>query len=601
MPVATTYPGVYIQELPSGVHTITGVATSITAFVGRAASGPTDEAVAIKSYADYERHFGGLSLVSPMSFAVRDFYLNGGSQAIIVRLYQSTFADAATRDKAAKAAADTAAAAAGADAAAALTAVKAKAATFPADPEKSAAAAVLTAATAAAAPAGATLKDVQAAATAAANQAAPRSGALINANGLQLQASSAGAWGNLLRARIDKQGKDPNLFNLSVRDGNTGNVETYLNLSIDPANARAVGTVLKNESTLVLLAAAPLAKPTPHDDPLPGKGVWDDIKDSTAKQTYSWVQDADRADNGGWLTNANFTAAGKFDAKQGLYALRKADLFNLLCIPPFLDSASIDYTLVDDVTAFCAARRAIFVIDAPVTWDTQPKAVKGIASDAGSPSSYAAIYFPRLAQPNPLRSNQVENFVPSGAVAGVIASTDAERGVWKAPAGIGASLAGVPQLSVPLTDLENGDLNQLGVNCLRSFPAAGRVVWGARTRFGDDRRADQWKYLPVRRTALFIEESLYRGTWWIVFEPNDEPLWAQIRLNIGSFMQGLFRQGAFQGATPAQAYFVKCDSETTTQNDINNGVVNIVVGFAPLKPAEFVVIQIQQIAGQIQI
>ena len=153
---------------------------------------------------------------------------------------------------------------------------------------------------------------------------------------------------------------------------------------------------------------------------------------------------------------------------------------------------------------------------------------------------------------------------------------------------------------MPLTDAENGELNPLGVNCLRTFPAAGRVVWGARTLQGDDRLASEWKYVPVRRTALFIEESLYRGTQWVVFEPNDEPLWAQIRLNVGAFMQNLFRQGAFQGKTPAEAYFVKCDKETTTQNDINLGIVNIVVGFAPLKPAEFVVIKLQQIAGQIQ-
>jgi phage tail sheath protein FI len=126
------------------------------------------------------------------------------------------------------------------------------------------------------------------------------------------------------------------------------------------------------------------------------------------------------------------------------------------------------------------------------------------------------------------------------------------------------------------------------------------VVWGARTLRGADQLADEWKYVPVRRTALFIEESLYRGTQWIVFEPNDEPLWAQIRLNVGAFMNSLFRQGAFQGITPKDAYFVKCDKETTTQNDIDRGIVNIIVGFAPLKPAEFVVIKLQQIAGQIQ-
>ena len=145
-----------------------------------------------------------------------------------------------------------------------------------------------------------------------------------------------------------------------------------------------------------------------------------------------------------------------------------------------------------------------------------------------------------------------------------------------------------------MTDEENGDLNKLGINCLRTF-FGGPVVWGARTLRGDDRFADEWKYIPVRRTALYIEESLYRGTQWVVFEPNDEKLWAQIRLNIGAFMQDLFVKGAFQGTDPKKAYFVKCDSETTTQTDIDRGIVNIVVGFAPLKPAEFVVIKIQQI------
>jgi phage tail sheath protein FI len=152
-----------------------------------------------------------------------------------------------------------------------------------------------------------------------------------------------------------------------------------------------------------------------------------------------------------------------------------------------------------------------------------------------------------------------------------------------------------------LTDPENGALNPLGLNCLRIFPIYGSIAWGARTLVGSDAEGNEWKYVPVRRTALFLEESLYRGTQWVVFEPNDEPLWAQIRLNIGAFMHGLFRQGAFQGQTPRDAYFVKCDKETTTQADINLGIVNILVGFAPLKPAEFVVIKIQQMAGQIEV
>jgi phage tail sheath protein FI len=195
---------------------------------------------------------------------------------------------------------------------------------------------------------------------------------------------------------------------------------------------------------------------------------------------------------------------------------------------------------------------------------------------------------------------EIDTFVACGLIAGVMARTDAQRGVWKAPAGIDASLNGVVGLQVEMTDAENGLLNPLGINCLRTFSVFGRVVWGARTLRGADAAADEYKYLPVRRVALFLEESLYRGLKWVVFEPNDEPLWAQIRLNVGAFMQNLFRQGPFQGSSPREAYFVKCDKETTTQNDINLGTVNIVVGFAPLKPAEFVVIKIQQMAGQIQ-
>jgi hypothetical protein len=215
-------------------------------------------------------------------------------------------------------------------------------------------------------------------------------------------------------------------------------------------------------------------------------------------------------------------------------------------------------------------------------------------------SNYSALYFPHLELVDPL-SGRLRTFPPSGAVAGIMARTDSERGVWKAPAGTEARLSGTRALTVPMTDPENGLVNPLGVNCLRSFPVIGPVVWGARTMEGADALASQWKYVPVRRLALMLEESLYRGTKWVVFEPNDEPLWAQIRLNVGAFLHSLFERGAFQGVSSREAYFVKCDKDTTTQNDINNGVVNVLVGFAPLKPAEFVVIKIEQLAGQIEV
>ena len=299
----------------------------------------------------------------------------------------------------------------------------------------------------------------------------------------------------------------------------------------------------------------------------------------------------------------DFTPANAEQNKKGLYALEQADLFNLLCVPPYLSSVDVDVSLISDVAAYCERRRAMLLVDASSGWKDKTTAKNSFTDTAndnvGTRSKNAALFFPRLRQPNPLRNNQIEDFAPCGAVAGIFARTDTQRGVWKAPAGLAATLVGVPQLSVSLTDAENGELNPLGVNCLRTMPAAGRVVWGARTLQGDDRLASEWKYIPVRRTALFIEESLYRGTQWVVFEPNDEGLWAQIRLNVGAFMNNLFRQGAFQGTTPREAYFVKCDRETTTQNDTNLGIVNIVVGFAPLKPAEFVIIKLQQMAGQI--
>jgi len=254
--------------------------------------------------------------------------------------------------------------------------------------------------------------------------------------------------------------------------------------------------------------------------------------------------------------------------------------------------------LITNAATLCESRRAMLLVDPPSSWSTIAKAQAGVSA-LGTNSTNAAVFFPRIMEADPLQNNSINPFVPSGAVAGIFSRTDAQRGVWKAPAGLDATLVGVSQMTLGMTDLENGELNPHGINCLRTLPAAGNVVWGSRTLKGDDRLASEWKYIPVRRTALFLEESLYRGTQWVVFEPNDEPLWAQIRLNVGAFMHNLFRQGAFQGKTPTQAYLVKCDSETTTQNDINLGVVNIVVGFAPLKPAEFVILQIQQLAGQV--
>ena len=502
MPITPTYPGVYIEEVPSGVRTITGVATSITAFVGRALRGPEDEPVRIASYGDYERIFGGLWVPSTMSYAVQQYYQNGGADAIIVRVTEDTAAAATVS----------------------LTATTS-------DP-------------------------------------------------LVLDASSTGTWGNMLLASVDYVTRDPTdttLFNLTIEDTGTGNTESFLNVSIDPASSRLVTLVLAQESALAKVdetAAFPTARPDVVSDSAFSGGT-----------------------NGAEITDADIL--GSQANKTGIYALEDADLFNLLCIPPRdRDEASFPLAVgtLETALLYCKDRRAMLVADPPPTWNTAADVdlAETVAHDEN-----AVIYFPRLRSPDPNLENRLVEFVPCGAVAGIMSRTDAARGVWKAPAGIETTLNNVPELSYKLTDAENGTLNPIGVNCLRSFPVIGRVVWGSRTLEGADRLASEWKYLPVRRLALFLEESLFRGTQWVVFEPNDEPLWAQIRLNLGAFMQSLFVQGAFQGTTPQEAYFVKCDKETTTQNDINLGIVNIVVGFAPLKPAEFVIIKLQQIAGQV--
>ncbi len=503
MPATLTYPGVYIEEVPSGVRTIVGAATSITAFIGRTPRGFVNDAVTINSYGDFERIFGGLNADYSLSYAVKDFYLNGGSQAIIVRLFKPKEGD------------------------------------------------------------GVASLDIS----------------------IKLKAANPGSWGNNLEIKVDHDVAEgvaekyglvkTDLFNLTVNDKATGAIEEFRNLTVKKS-PRRVDLVLENESKLVRIEAGSLPEVIP--DEIEQKKLANG-SDSEPLGTLDYK--ANEAE------------------KKGIYALEKADIFNLLCIPPDIIDSDTAADVYASAAIYCEKRRAMLIVDPPSSWTSKDKARDGVAS-VGTNSKNAALFFPRLRQPNPLRGNQMESFVPCGAVAGVIARTDTQRGIWKAPAGLDTTLVGVPQLSVSLTDMENGELNPKGINCLRSMPAAGRIIWGARTLQGDDRLSSEWKYIPVRRVALYIEESLYRGTQWVVFEPNDEPLWAQIRLNVGSFMHGLFRQGAFQGASPKEAYFVKCDKETTIQDDINKGIVNIMVGFAPLKPAEFVVIKIQQMAGEIQ-
>lgn len=539
MPITPTYPGVYIEEVPSGVRTITGVATSITAFIGRALDGPVNTPTPIFSFADYERLFGGLWVESTMSYAVRDFYLNGGNQALIIRLQNG-----------------------------------ASRATI-------------------------TLPSVD---------SPPDS--------LELEAAYYGSWGGKLKASVNHKTKDADeaapdkkLFNLIVsEDKEGGRREVFLNVSVDANDPRYVPRVLEQSSQLVQVSKDSITGTWKVPGSRPASTLLLASPPTSPPKEKDYPVSATGGGDGSALTTNDYL--GSENDKEGIYALEKADLFNLLCIPPPTRSSDTNATVYQEAMKYCENRRAVLIVDSPIAWGTPPEAAARNASDSsnglsslglsGVASRNAALYFPRVKESDPLQDGQLDTFAPCGIIAGVMARTDTQRGVWKAPAGLDAAMNGIQGLQANLTDDENGLLNPLGINCLRVFPVNGRVVWGARTLRGADQLADEYKYVSVRRTALYIEESLYRGTQWVVFEPNDEPLWAQIRMNVGAFMHNLFRQGAFQGSSPREAYLVKCDKDTTTQNDIDRGIVNILVGFAPLKPAEFVIIKIQQLAGQVE-
>lgn len=525
MPPTPTHPRVYVEEESSGVRTITGVATAVTAFVGRAPRGPIDSdaesPVRLTSYADYERRFGGLSNDSPLSFALFQYFNNGGSDALVVRVHNGAMPARSPNDDAT----------------------------------------------------------------------------------WQFQAANPGEWGNALRVRIDydvpeavvRANAAGTMFNLRVKDLATLQAESFPNLSSTVGHPRFVSDVLAQQSSLLRGRGGRDARPDASDvpDPLP-----DDLFADASSMALAAGTDGDA------ISAGQFTGAGLRQARRGLYALEKADLFNLLVLPPFsdgpTDAADVDSATWSAAIAYATERRAMVLVDPPFHdrgWraidDLTPEAINGVAGR----SANAALFFPRIRAANPLRENRLEPYAPAGAVAGVIARTDGQRGVWKSAGGVSATLIGVPALEVAVTDRGNALVNPLGVNCLRMFPNAGAVVWGSRTLLGTDSLASEWKYLAVRRTALFLEESLYRGTRWVVFEPNGEPLWAQIRRHVGAFLHQLFRDGAFQGATPSKAYFVRCDASTTTPTDIDAGIVNILVGFAPLKPAEFVLLRLQQRAG----
>ncbi|MFZ3168360.1 MAG: phage tail sheath C-terminal domain-containing protein [Candidatus Methanoperedens sp.] len=754
MPIKPTYPGVYIQEIPSGVRTIVGVSTSVTAFVGSAESGPINKAIHILSYSDFERRFGGLANDSEMSYAVRQFFSNGGNDAWVVRVAKNataatktlqnsngqdvlkitaldegktsneievrvdyktgnpastfnlavgdeTYLDLSMNSNDPRYAEDIIndvsrlvivervadlsglgtgtsisgeigdvntlldanhnqlrvsvnglppisvqidlpADISGADAIARLallctalqTKVRAAAngetaiSAFTCAPNADNNRIVMTSGEAGEASSMRVLAGIR-------NDAVGRL-KLGTVNGGQetdavsvIRPVEAPDHGTLTSGVLT----DADLTGPPVLPS-AGNRSFYISIDgygpdiVDIGTAPAAGTTLQEKlqdiaariqtkvralkasnpsylnftctvaaSKLILASGSRGAGSTVMVNEVTGDGLAAGLKllsDATITQPDNLMLQGGNEESFTDAEAYNIYIGNRAD-REGIYALESVDIFNLLCLSGVTDSG-----ILADTDSYCQERRAFMIIDAPHDTKKPSDMVTVISGTALPKSDHAAVYYPWIKIADPLKGGKLRSCPPSGTVAGLYARTDSARGVWKAPAGIDATLVGVQEIEYLLTDMENGTLNPLGVNCIRIFPVFGAVAWGARTLRGADQMTSEYKYIPVRRLALYIEESLYRGTQWVVFEPNDEPLWAQIRLNIGAFMQSLFRQGAFQGKTPQEAYFVKCDKETTTQDDINKGIVNIVVGFAPLKPAEFVIIKIQQIAGQIQ-
>lgn len=552
MPAQPSHPGVYIQEMASGVRSIVGASTSAAAFVDVFERGPVDHPVRVSSMSEFDHIFGGLDERSEASYGASQFFLNGGATAWIVRL----------------------------------------------DPD------------------GATTS-------------------AIALHGLDFEASSPGVWGDSIQVAVTEESdQKTNEKTLSVAVHETGRhgdqdiivrSEFYPQLSLD-SGPRRLSDVINHESELVRVGLATenaaRSKSNQRENPQSGKRPFRASHvNNLGADASKKPNDADDGNNapksddnpfvfvsltGGDDGLGNDRAAAlevvkelmsKPDDGTGMYALRNMapEIFNLLCLPATAFMATDDRTeILTNAATFCELHRAFFVVDSPV--DIEPDDFEEqVAEQLDNLSANAAVWYPTLVIPDPINNDRPRDVASSGTMAGVIARTDTERGVWKAPAGADAMLRGAkPQFG--MTDTQNSALNELGFNCLRSFPIYGDISWGARTLKGADASASEWKYVPVRRTALHIENSVFAGTEWAVFEPNDEPLWAQLRLSVGTFMHDLYQQGAFAGEAASDAYFVRCDRTTTTQSDIDNGIVNIMVGFAPLKPAEFVIVNIEQIA-----
>ena len=542
-------PGLYTKGVSGGPRIIGGVGTSVTAFVGRFANGPLGTPITVLDYADAVSIFGGIVADSPVTYALRDFFDNGGSQALVVRQYRAPSS-------------------------------KPSAGARPA-------------------------------------AVAPGTGWAC-VGGVVFVGSSPGVWGNNLQVTVAQS--DPNaaaayaplgllpadLFDLTIRYWPTPSqsasylTETIPCVTVKPG-ARRIDLVLEQRSQFLRLAydTFPTALSAgATDTPSAVASAEAALLGTPAQSTSNVFVDGADSDP---LQYADYTD----DTKGYKAVLGQGGVFNILVLPPDNFTQYVDTRLLSDAASFCQSNLAFYIVepfanpapdDGSITPWTELAARGNISAiDISSlgvtelASAFAAIYFPPATFPG-----RPSPYPLSGILAGIYATTDADRGVWKAPAGLSAIIPGASGLTVSLNGSDRDFLDAQGINVFRDIPNVGTVVWGDRTMNGADILGSDYKYIPVRRLANYIAASVSNGIQWAVFEPNDETLWASLRQVTITFMTDLFNQGAFAGNTPQDAWFVHVDATTTTPVDQAAGIVNVVVGFSPIQPARFLVLYVQQ-------
>lgn len=643
-----TFPGVYIREIPSGSRSIAGASTSIAAFVGGFARGPVNTPVRMFSLADFENNFGGLDDSHPASFAVSQFYINGGGTAYAVRV--SNGADAASMtvqdfDNAAVSLRATAGRMIGTDPVPNPgewgNALRIDVDYRCADPatqfnmvisevrlQDGIAQAVRTEVFR-------NLTMVAGPANAIAVVNAGSALVMLDQGGVDRPGATGFHSGDLSGIDWSLAASSIAASDITV-DFGTGPIAVNGVAIVAPTTLTAVAGVLQTAIRAALPADRLFAQATVtvagtrlriapgRNSPDYAPGTIVAIAASAGTLFATLLLDtaaavdpaianveqyfAEAAAPLGLISLAApgtdgialdaATLRGNRGTRSGFYALDDVDAFNMLSIPEASElplGATDQAAVMAPALAYVIEKRAMLFIDPLPGTDTLEEAEAWLddIADAGLRSPNSVAYYPPLRVSDPTNGGRLREIAPSGTMAGIWARTDGETGVWKAPAGTTASLRGVPELTHVLSDPQNGVLNPQGLNALRNFDVPGNIAWGARTLMGADLLASDWKYVPVRRTALFIESSLFDGLQWAVFQPNADPLWLEIRGAVTSFMQRLFRQGAFKGTSPREAFIVRCGPDTTTQADINAGIVNVFVGFAPLQPAEFVVVSLQ--------